>query len=256
LRVNAPCLGLLTALVVSGCAHHVFTPDRANGFVKERGYYVYVPKAWTAERKWPVIVYLHGGQERGSDGVKPTQVGLGPVAWRSKGELPFVVVFPQAPEGTYWGMPSNNERVLAALDDVMTRYSGDPKRVYLTGNSLGGFGTYFLGALHPERFAALAPICGGVRGKAPTPDAPMAEIPDDQRVIEVARRIGNKPMWIFHGAGDWLVPPKFSREMADVFKAQGVDVRLSVYPGVGHNSWDRAYGEPDFFPWLLSHTLP
>jgi predicted peptidase len=239
--------------LIGACAHGRFPPDASHGFVRVDGassYFVYLPKAWSPSRSWPVIVYLHGGAERGDDPARPTQVGLGPAIYRTHGAFPFVVLFPQAPAGTYWGMPDNNARVLAALDDALTRYHGDPDRVILTGNSLGGFGTWFLGALHPERFAALVPICGGVRGRAPSAEAPFARVPDDQRPREIARRIGRTPVWIFHGAADWLVPVRFSREMAEELKRAGADVRYTEYPGVGHPSWERAYAEPGLFDWM------
>ena len=234
---------MVLGALVSGCATSRFVPDRAAGFENERGYYVYVPKAWSAERrdeKWPVIVYLHGGAERGTDGVLPTQVGLGPVVWKSQGTFPFIVIFPQAPKGSFWGAPENNERVMKALYSVLARYHGDPNRVYLTGNSLGGFGTYFMAAAYPDRFAAIVPICGGVRGKAPRPDLPFAALDDDARIGAVAGVIGTTPAWIFHGEADWVVPVSLSREMAAALKKNGGDVRLTTYPGVGHNSWDRA----------------
>jgi predicted peptidase len=245
---------MVVASSLIGCAPtNLFVPDAADGFRREAsiGGYVYLPKHWSADRAWPVIVYLHGGGETGDDGVRATQVGLGPVAWRSHGEFPFIVIFPQAPGGTYWGMPDNNQRVLRALDDVMTRYHGDPDRVYLTGNSLGGFGTWFMGALYADRFAALVPICGGVRGRAPK-GAPFAAFDGEDRVREIARRIGKKPVWIFHGASDWLVPVGFSRELARVLKEQGGDARYTEYAGVGHDSWDRAYADPELWKWLAA----
>jgi predicted peptidase len=199
-----------------------------------------------------VIVYLHGGDERGDDAVSATQVGLGPVVQRSQGAFPFIVIFPQAPRGSYFGMPDNNARVLAALDEVLARFHGDPERVYLTGNSLGGFGTWFLGALEARRFAALVPICGGVRGRAPRDDAPFAAVPEDERPREIARRLRRTPVWIFHGADDWLVPVRFSRELYQALRAEGADVRYTEYPGVGHASWERAYAEPGLFDWLAA----
>jgi len=254
LLVLSPLLG-----GIGGCATpRLFAPDRAGGFVLQAGprpYYVYLPAEWSAGRSWPVIVYLHGMGESGDDGVSPTQVGLGPVVWRSKGAFPAIVVFPQAPRRSYWGMPRNNEAVLAALDEVLASYHGDPSRVYLTGSSLGGYGTWFLGSLHPERFAALVPICGGVRGRAPSPDAPMAGIADDQRAAEAARRIGRTPVWIFHGALDPRVPVGSSRELYQALKAAGGDVRYTEYPDVGHDSWDRAYADPELLRWLLAQRL-
>ncbi len=242
-------------LVAVGCANRLFPPDATPTFHRSDGelrYYTYVPSDWSAERAWPVIVYLHGGEERGTDPAVPTQHGLGPVVYRSGGAFPAIVVFPQAPRGTYFGMPDNNARVLRALDEVMAKYHGDPTRVYLTGNSLGGYGTWFLGALHPERFAALVPICGGVRGKAPRPDAPFAAVPEDRRADEVARRIGGTPVWIFHGAKDWLVPVASSRELAAALRRAGGDVRYTEYPDLGHVSWNRAYADPKLFEWLFA----
>jgi predicted peptidase len=247
-------VSLIFVLLSAGCANHkLFAPTREAGFVTLEGTpptYVYLPKGHTPEKKWPVIVYLHGGDERGDDGIKPTQVGLGPVAWRSRGAFPYVVVFPQAPRKSYFGMPDNNRRVLAALDEVIARHGGDPERVVLTGNSLGGFGTWFMGALYPERWAALVPICGGVRGKAPSPEAPFAAVPEDDRARVVAEKIKHLPVWIFHGRKDWLVPPRFSRELHEALKAAGAEVRYTEIPDAGHNSWDAAYADPALWQWL------
>jgi len=239
--------------LITSCAHAGFVPDEKSGFVLVAGarpYYVYLPKDWQAAPH-PVIVYMHGSGERGDDPARATQVGLGPVVRRSRGTFPFIVVFPQAPRGSYFGMPENNARVLAALDEVLARYHGDPDRVYLTGNSLGGYGTWFLGALAPERFAALVPICGGVRGAA-SKGGPFAAFPDNERPKEIARRLAGKPIWIFHGEDDWMVPVRNSREMATVLKAAGNEVRFTEYAGVGHNAWDRAYADPALWEWLLA----
>src|SRR4029078_7607511 len=120
-----------------------------------------------------------------------------------------------------------------------------------TGNSLGGFGTWFMGGLYSERWAALVPICGGALGLAPRPDAPFAAFPADQRADEIARRIGKTPVWVFHGKSDWLVPVAYSREMVKALRDAGGDVQYTEYPRVGHNSWDRTYADPRLFEWLF-----
>jgi predicted peptidase len=245
---------LLALIALSACGHSSFELDRSSGFIKKtvngRAYYVYLPRALES-KPWPVILYLHGGSERGDDARAATQVGLGPVAYHSDGKFPFIVVFPQAPNGTYWGMPDNNRRALSALDQVMAEYHGDPDRVYLTGNSLGGYGTWFMGALYPDRFAALVPICGGVRGRAPS-GAPFGDVPEDDRPREIARRIGKTPVWIFHGRKDWLVPVRYSREMYEVLKREGGVVRYTELPRAGHDAWDPAYADPKLFEWLAA----
>jgi predicted peptidase len=248
----------VTLLGLSACGGVRFVPDKAGGFVEKQTdhrYFVYLPKDWSAEKKWPVIVYLHGGDERGSDGVKPTQVGLGPVVHRSQGTFPFIVVFPQVQRGNYWGMPDSDARAMKALDDVIRDHSGDPRRVTLTGNSLGGYGTWFMGALHPERFAALVPICGGVRGRAPK-GAPFAHVPSDDRPRAIAQKIGKTPVWAFHGARDWLIPPANSRELVEELKKAGGNVRYTEYPDAGHNAWDKAYAEKALWEWLGQQSRP
>jgi len=243
-----------------GCTAPLFTPSTTPGFQLSAGeathgdpkYYVYVPKDWTADKAWPVVVYLHGSGERGRDPAQPTQTGVGRVVYKSGGGFPAIVVFPQVGKGEFWGMPDTNLRVIRALDEVMSRYHGDPTRVYLTGNSLGGFGTWFMAALNPDRFAALVPICGGVRGKAPRPDAPFAQVPQEQRAKEFVAKIGRTPVWIFHGKKDFFVPVSYSQEMNAALKAGGGDVRYTEYPDLGHQSWDRAYADPALWTWLLA----
>ncbi|MBM3458654.1 MAG: phospholipase [Armatimonadetes bacterium] len=206
-------------------------------------YVVYVPRDWSSQKKWPVLLFLHGAGERGSDGLKQSQVGL-PGAIRMHPErFPCVVVMPQCPEGKGWGAgiagftqdePGIAELALQALEDVVQRYAGDRERLYLTGLSLGGYGTWSIGAAHPNRFAALAPVCGGGR-------------------VESAAALKGVPIWAFHGDADTVVPPIRSREMVEAVRAAGnPHVKYTEYAGVGHNSWDRAYGEPEFMSWLLA----
>lgn len=246
-------ISLICLLALTGCAANRFVPDRVHGFVSAtsqgRPYQVYRPKAWTAERRWPVIVFLHGGGERGNDGVSQTQVGIGPAVWRSNGEFPFVVAFPQADRP--WAMPDAEARVLALIDEVVRDHAGDPDRVYLTGNSMGGFGSWIIGARHPERFAALVPICGGVRPPrgVPVPKESFSRQPDPEGAV--ARALGAMPVWAFQGAKDWVSSPNNSRRLVDAMRSAGGDIHYTEYPDLGHNAWDRAYADPALYEWLL-----
>lgn len=245
------------SLLGSGCATARFVPDEANGFRArtdaDHKHYVYLPADWTPEKSWPVIIYLHGGGELGSDGIPPTQVGLGPVVWNSHGKFPFIVIFPQCARGHFWAYPDMDARVLASLEGVLRDFHGDPDRVYLTGNSMGGFGTWLIGARHPNVFAALAPMAGGVRPPA------GVRIPKDSVIANekdpdaaVARKIGKTPVWAFHGAKDWLVNPINSRRLVAAMQAAGGTVKYSEIPGVGHNVEDTAYLDPALFEWFAA----
>ncbi len=258
-RLLGLCLLSCTAL---GCAgSSAFTPEPSHGFVArqvmtQRGphrYWIYRPTHHTPDQKWPVILYLHGGGERGNDGLAPTQVGLGPVVQHTLGYFPFIVVFPQCDSKGFWAFPDMAQRAMEALDAAIRDYHGDPDRVYVTGNSMGGFGTWFLAARYPGRFAALAPICGGTRPPRWLP------IPKEARLIDLdgdpyasmARKIGNTPVWAFHGADDFLIPVGESRRMVTALKQAGGLVRYTEWPGVGHESEVPTYAQPELFEWML-----
>ena len=248
-------IGVTLIILVAACATVHFEPRPADGFVERsddgRRYFVYRPASWSPDKKWPVIVYLHGGDERGDDGVKPTQVGLGPHVWQTHGQFPYVVIFPQCARGQFWMYKGEEERVMKAIDRTIAEDAGDPDRIILTGNSLGGYGTWILGAVHSDRFAALVPICGGAappRGRPLPPEAPFAKAPDP--FMAVAQAIGKTPVWAFHGADDWLVDPNQTRRLVDDLHKLGNDAKVTIFEGVGHNSWDRAYAEPQLWDWL------
>jgi predicted peptidase len=193
-------------------------------------YLLYLPKEYGQDkgRKWPVILFLHGSGERGTDLDKVKSYGPPKLVSDGK-DMPFIVVSPQAPERTSW----DPDALLALLDEIGDHYAVDPDRVYLTGVSMGGSGTWRLASAHPERFAAIAPICG-------TGD-PSA-----------APRLANIPTWVFHGAKDDLVPLQASQEMVDALKEAGNDARFTVYPDAGHDSWTQTYNNPAVFEWFLS----
>jgi predicted peptidase len=253
MRTSLTLLSLSVGLLASGCATARFKPAADRGFTtasaEGRSYEIYRPAGWTPEKRWPVIIYLHGGGERGTDGILPTQVGIGPAVWRSNGSFPFVVAFPQADRP--WGMPEMEARVLEARERMIRDHAGDPDRVYLTGNSMGGFGTWIIGARHPELFAALVPICGGVRPPrgVKVPADSIARQPDPEGAV--ARKLGSLPVWAFHGGRDWMNPPRSSRRLVEALRAAGGDVRYTEYADLGHNSWDRAYAETALYEWML-----
>jgi predicted peptidase len=217
-------------------------------------YQIYVPAEWNKLTKWPVILFLHGAGERGDDGLFPTAIGLGNAIRRFRKPFPAVAVFPQCLAGRSWTQPEVGELALAALDVTIKEFSGDPQRVYLTGLSMGGYGTWSLASRHPGKFAALAPVCPGVRPIPSLPEiVPINNAADPYS--EIAEKIGKTPVWIFHGAADTTVLPDDSRRMAEAIKATGGNVRYTEYEGVGHNAWDKAYAEPEFFTWLFAQRL-
>ena len=261
-------LGLSLSIAISsalGCAGSAFRPEPEHGFVARHvatahgphNYWIYRPTHHTLAQKWPVILYLHGGGERGSDGLGPTQVGLGPAVQRTLGYVPFIVVFPQCADNRFWALPDMAERAMAALDSAIRDYNGDPERVYVTGNSMGGFGTWYLAARYPGRFAALAPICGGVK------PPPWVKIPKEGRLIDLdgdpyaslAAKIGRTPVWVFHGGADPLVPVRESRNMVKALQHAGGLCRYTEWPGVGHESEEPTYALPELFEWMLHQRL-
>jgi predicted peptidase len=172
--------------------------------------------------------------------------------------FPFIVVLPQCGKGKIWGEPDMQAQALAALDASIKEFHGDRKHVYLTGLSMGGFGSWELAARNPGRFAAIVPICSGVQPQKDWPQLRVTLVGDPKITdpfAEVAHRIGSIPVWMFHGDADQAVPVEQSRHMAEALKAAGTQFRYTEYPGVNHNSWDKAYAEPELVPWLLSKAL-
>jgi poly(3-hydroxybutyrate) depolymerase len=214
-------------------------------------YMVYLPESWNARDSWPIILFLHGSGERGSEGMDQTQIGL-PQAIRVHPERwPFIVVMPQVPfSHHHWTDSDMMATAIAALDAETKEFHGDRDRTYLTGLSLGGYGTWEIAKNYPHRFAAIVPVCGGVF---------WSYAPDRWRDLNLpnvyARAIGRTPVWIFHGADDPVVLPKQSVLMYQALKAAGGNVRFWQYEKIKHNVWDKAYAEPELPHWLLSHRL-
>lgn len=210
-------------------------------------YQVYEPPL--LEGPLPLVLFLHGAGESGRDGVLQITVGLGPAIRKRPDRFPVLGVFPQASRGYGW-RGFNLTAAVAALDDIEKHYEIDRDRVYLTGISMGGYGTWLLALEQPERFAAAVPVCGGLD----QPAAVRAGLLDPRKppYEQAAKRLAKLPQWAFHGEADDIIPVDESRSMVAALRAEGADVRYTEYRGVRHNSWDPAYAEAELMPWLLS----
>jgi predicted peptidase len=221
---------------------------------KKYRYQVFVP-ARPAEGRTPVILFLHGSGERGSDGEKQTQAGLGPYLRAHATDFPAIVVFPQSPDDRSWD-GDVAQMALAALDAATDEFGGDRDRTYLTGMSRGGYGSFELALLQPQRFAALVPVCGGITLPGTRPDLADLEVSSvashADPFTDAAHQLRHIPTWMFHGADDDVVPPAQSRRMYAALKAAGADVRYTEFPGIGHNAWDPTYRSPELWTWLFA----
>jgi predicted peptidase len=189
-------------------------------------------------KRWPLILFLHGAGERGTNVWLVATHGP-PKIVQHRPDFPFLVVSPQCPEGRVW----DKEELIALLDDILRKYKVDKSRVYLTGLSMGGYGTWSLGLACPERFAAIAPICGGG-----DPVAVMLASP--QRLLALR----SLPVWAFHGAKDPVVKLEESERMLRALREVGCQqVELTVYPAAQHDSWTESYENPKLYDWFLQH---
>ena len=215
-------------------------------------YQVFVPAAHARGGKLPVILFLHGSGERGADNQAQLNAGLGPYVRAHTADFPAIVVFPQVEENGEW-MGKNVDMALAATEAATKEFSGDPKRTYLTGLSMGGYGTWEVALKEPARFAALVPVCGAIL--APNDERALfvtevANAPDPHAAL--ATKLQHVPIWIFHGALDDVVPTTDDRKAFAAFKALGADVQYTEFPDADHNSWDATYNPAPMWAWLLA----
>lgn len=189
-------------------------------------------------KPWPLILFLHGSGQTGTTIDRLKQEPL-PKTLETQTDLPFIVVSPQLPGGSWSTYIDPLEEL---LDGLATTLPVDPNRMYLTGLSLGGFGTWEYGYLHPERFAAIAPIAGGYQYKS-------HEVPED------VCRLKDLPIWAFHGEKDKDVEPYHSEVLVDAIQACGGNARLTLYPETGHQvTWWNAYADPALYEWFLENS--
>lgn len=214
-------------------------------------YRLFVPAGYSGARRYPLIVFLHASGSNGTDNLRQLTPSIGLMIGSVQTIEPAFVLVPQAPANDKWvsgsvGPPFRNYRqedrpqspaaqlVLVGIDELEAKYAIDPDRIYLTGASAGGAGTWDLITRNGTgRFAAAVPITGAN---------------DPSRAGVIARL----PIWAFHGADDDLSPVENTREMVGNLRVLGSAVKYTEYPGVGHNSWGRAYAEPELFPWLFA----
>ena len=191
-------------------------------------YLLYVPEEKSSSGKYPLILFLHGSGERGNDLGMLRQSG--PFKFiDSVKKFPFIVIAPQCEPGKDW----DTQNLLTLLDSVESKLPVDKAKIYVTGFSMGGFGTWKLAQADPLRFAAIAPVCGGG---------------DSSRVCAIR----NISVWAFHGAKDNAVPYYESERMVKGLKSLGSDVRFTLYPDIEHDSWTATYNNPELYEWLLS----
>ena len=211
-------------------------------------YQVYVPSNYDAARAWPIVLFLHGAGERGADGLLQTAVGIAPAIRRNPERFPGIVVMPQAPRDSFWAGPPG-DAALGALDRACEEFSVDRDRVYLTGLSMGGHGSWIIGYEHASRFAAMLVICGFVGDR---PNRPSVVPSGDGTPYErVASRLSHMPIWIVHGEADELVPVVESQRMADALRAAGAQVHYTELPGTNHDAWTPAYSSAAIVNWLF-----
>lgn len=204
-------------------------------------YVLYVPRAYSPEKNWPLVVYLHGSGESGTDGQKQAIQGLGSnVLWNAD-RWPCLILMPQKPDpGKLW--PLYEPMVMGLVAQIVERYSVDRNRVSLTGMSQGGHGTLWFGAKHSKVWSALAPVCGFVDSNRAADDT-----------AALAAGLKDLPIWAFHGDADDVVPVGQSRKIVDAITRAGAPrpPRLTEYPGVRHDSWTKAYAEKELPAFLL-----
>jgi predicted peptidase len=230
-----PSLCLLLLGIKTACAAEPLPAQSENHFearitvTAKTDYLLFLPRDYAkSKQRWPLMLFLHGSGESGSDLAKVKTHGPAKLV-EDRPDFPFIVVSPQN-SGRGW----NPDTLNALLDRIVSKYRVDKRRIYLTGLSMGGYGTWTLAAEHPERFAAAVPICGGGNPK----DAAL---------------LARLPIWAFHGALDTKVPVARTRDMVAAVKAAGGNIRYTEYPQAGHDCWTETYANPELYTWLLEH---
>jgi predicted peptidase len=201
-------------------------------------YLLHLPQQWRPgmAQQWPLILFLHGIGQRGDDIEQVKKHGIARLV-EERDDFPFITISPQCPPDSDW--TPFMDTLIALVDEYVAAYGGDARRVYLTGLSMGGRGAWQLAGTHPRYFAAMAPICG--------------RTPHVDGFLQSVHVLKHLPIWVFHGALDQRVPLSESEQLVAAVQACGGDIRLTIYPDAGHDSWTRTYDNAELYNWFLSH---
>ena len=240
--LNKTSLLISFSLLLVGCNPHMVQKDINTGFTVESinindsatEYLTYIPEKYYKSGQMPLLLFLHGAGERGDSLPKVKTWGPPKIAERNH-DFPFLMIAPQCPQEKWWTDTSQITVLKNILNNTIAKYNIDTNRIYLSGLSMGGFGTWKLAYEIPTKFAAIAPVCGG--GKT-----------------EWADKLSQIPIWAFHGEMDNTVPIERTKTMVQAIKMRSPEeIKMTLYPETGHFSWIKAYNQSDLFKWLLSH---
>jgi predicted peptidase len=224
---------LFLLIVTTFVSAQIMKPEKFSGEISldvGYDYLAYLPDGYDdTSKNFPLLIFLHGSGERGNDLEKVKIHGV-PKHIEKGEKFPFIVIAPQCKPKQWW----KGHELVALLDHIESKYRVDKSRIYVTGLSMGGFGTWSMALEAPNRIAAIIPVCGG-------------GLP--HRICEV----GGVPVWAFHGDQDFVVPLSESVRMIEASKKCGIEAVLTIYEGVNHNSWDATYANPEIYEWLLKH---
>ena len=197
-------------------------------------YNIYFPdNYYDSDTKFPLVLFLHGAGERGDDLRLVEKHGI-PKMINNGINFPFITVAPQCPKFQYWSEPVNVKTLLLLVEEIIKKNKVDIERIYATGLSMGGYGTLAIAKERPDLFSAIIPVCGGL----------------DTTDIE---RLKDIPIWLFHGDEDKVVPVENSELIYDLLKPINPEIKITIYKGINHNSWEMTYNNQNIYDWMLKY---
>ena len=198
-------------------------------------YFIYFPNDYLT-KKYPLVLFLHGAGERGTN-LKDIEIHGLPKLVKNGKKFPFIIIAPQCPLNLWWSDPLPVDLLSKLVNYMVMKYRIHKNHVFCTGLSMGGYGTLALSIKNPKLFSAIIPICGGV---------------DIKNFFDILN-LKDLPIWLFHGDKDEVIPLENSQSIYKVLKPVNKNIKLTVYKGVDHNSWDRAYDDNELYKWMLSY---